>query len=127
MSRHPVNQATHDARSFGERTADTFTRAFGTWRYIIIQTLIIVAWMTLNVIALIHHWDAYPFILLNLGFSAQASYAAPLILMAQNRSAAVDRLTLEHDAQLNETELMILQELQKLTREVHEITTKAAA
>ncbi|MGD0765903.1 MAG: DUF1003 domain-containing protein [Dehalococcoidia bacterium] len=82
MSKHPVNIALHDKRTFGQKAADGFTNSFGTWTYIIIQTVMIVCWMALNVVAFIHHWDAYPFILLNLAFSAQASYAAPLILMA---------------------------------------------
>ncbi len=69
----------------------------GVWTYIIIQTVIIIIWMTMNVVGFIYHFDEYPFILLNLGLSAQASYAAPLILMAANRSAQADRLTLEHD------------------------------
>ncbi len=98
MSKHPVNIALHDNRTFGQKAADGFTNSFGTWTYIIIQTVIIICWMIMNVIGFIHHWDAYPFILLNLAFSAQASYAAPLILMASNRSAQRDRMTLEHEA-----------------------------
>ncbi len=62
-----------------KRSADNFTNAFGTWTYIIIQTVIILVWIAANVVGFIYQWDAYPFILLNLGFSAQASYAAPLI------------------------------------------------
>src|SRR2546422_8207639 len=86
VSRHPVNKALHDERTFGQKAADEFTNAFGTWTYIIIQTVIILCWMTINAVGIIYQWDEYPFILLNLGFSAQASYAAPLILMAQNHS-----------------------------------------
>ena len=98
-SKHPVNVMLHDRRTFGQRAADNFTNAFGTWTYIIIQSVIITCWMLINAIGIIYQWDAYPFILLNLAFSAQASYAAPLILMASNRSAQRDRLTLEHDAE----------------------------
>ena len=98
MSKHPVNVALHDQRTFGQRAADNFTNAFGTWTYIIIQSVIIVCWMAINAVGIIYQWDKYPFILLNLAFSAQASYAAPLILMASNRSAQRDRMTLEHDA-----------------------------
>jgi uncharacterized membrane protein len=128
-SKHPVNQRLHDDRTFGQQAADNFTNAFGTWTYIIVQTVVIILWMVVNVIGFIHHWDAYPFILLNLGFSAQASYAAPLILMAANRSAQRDRLTLEHDAaqtdaifQLQNTQLELLNTIKldtALLQEIH--------
>ena len=107
MSRHPVNIALHDERTFGQRAADNFTNAFGTWTYIIIQSVIIVCWMAINALGIIYQWDKYPFILLNLAFSAQASYAAPLILMASNRTAQRDRMTLEHDAQETDAILKI--------------------
>lgn len=107
MSKHPVNIALHDERTFGQKAADTFTNAFGTWTYIIIQSGIIVVWMIINAVGYIYQWDEYPFILLNLAFSAQASYAAPLILMASNRSAQRDRMTLEHEAQETDAILKI--------------------
>jgi uncharacterized membrane protein len=107
MSKHPVNVALHDQRTFGQQAADTFTNAFGTWTYIIIQSGIIVVWMIINAVGYIYQWDEYPFILLNLAFSAQASYAAPLILMASNRSAQRDRMTLEHEAQETDAILKI--------------------
>lgn len=107
MSKHPINVALHDQRTFGQRSADNFTNAFGTWTYIIIQSVIIVGWMIVNAIGFIYQWDEYPFILLNLAFSAQASYAAPLILMASNRAAQRDRMTLEHEAQETEAILKI--------------------
>jgi len=122
MSKHPVNVALHDRRTFGQRAADEFTNAFGTWTYIIIQTVIILAWMAVNAIGFIYQWDEYPFILLNLGFSAQASYAAPLILMASNRAAQRDRLTLEHEAQetdailkIQDTQIQLLQAIKAET------------
>jgi uncharacterized membrane protein len=81
--------------AFGEdpfgRGAERAARFFGTPRYIIGQTLVVIAWITLNSIALMAHWDPYPFILLNLAFSTQAAYAAPLILLAQTRQAARDK------------------------------------
>ncbi len=107
MSKHPVNVALHDQRTFGQRAADNFTNAFGTWTYIIIQSVIIVCWMAINAVGIIFQWDKYPFILLNLAFSAQASYAAPLILMASNRTAQRDRMTLEHDAEETDAILKI--------------------
>ena len=126
--KHPVNQKLHDERTFGQRSADNFTNAFGTWTYIIIQTVIIVIWITMNVVGFIYHFDEYPFILLNLGFSAQASYAAPLILMAANRSSQVDRLTLEHDAAqtdsiltLQQTQIDLLNAIKEETALLEEI------
>jgi uncharacterized membrane protein len=73
------------------RGAERAARFFGTPQYIIGQTLIVIAWIALNSIALMAHWDQYPFILLNLAFSTQAAYAAPLILLAQTRQAARDK------------------------------------
>jgi uncharacterized membrane protein len=134
MSKHPVNRLTHDQRSFGQRAADTFTNYFGTWTYIIIQTVIIIVWMTINAIGIIYQWDEYPFILLNLAFSAQASYAAPLILMASNRSAQRDRLTLEHEAteteailKLQDTQLKLLNAIKKETDLLRAIEEHLAA
>jgi uncharacterized membrane protein len=96
-SRHPVNQAMYDQAPLGARIADAVTGFMGSWRFIILQTVIVVAWISGNVY-LLFHYDPYPFILLNLAFSTQAAYAAPLILLAGNRSAKRDRLTLEHAA-----------------------------
>ena len=70
----------------------------GSWRFLILQTLIVAAWLAGNAFLLTRPFDPYPFILLNLAFSTQAAYAAPLILLAGNRSAVRDRLTLEHAA-----------------------------
>jgi uncharacterized membrane protein len=97
MSHHPVNREMFDGAPFGARVADAVTGFLGSWRFIILQTVIVVAWIALNV-ALLFHFDPYPFILLNLAFSTQAAYAAPLILLAGNRAARRDRLTLEHAA-----------------------------
>ena len=81
----------------GARIADAVTSFMGSWRFIILQTVIVIVWISGN-IYLLFHYDPYPFILLNLAFSTQAAYAAPLILLAGNRSAQRDRLTLEHAA-----------------------------
>ena len=77
--------------AFG-RAAEKTARFFGTPQYIIGQTILVALWVTLNAVALINHWDPYPFILLNLGFSLQAAYAAPLILLAQTRQADRDKI-----------------------------------
>jgi uncharacterized membrane protein len=79
---------------FGQ-AAEKAARFFGTPRYIIGQTLGVIVWVTLNAVALIGHWDPYPFILLNLAFSTQAAYAAPLILLAQTRQADRDKAAAE--------------------------------
>ncbi|MDY7086959.1 MAG: DUF1003 domain-containing protein [Actinomycetota bacterium] len=107
-SLHPANQFRHDQRNFGQRLADSVTGVFGSWRFIIVQTIIVSAWIGLNVVAFGQHWDPYPFILLNLMFSTQAAYAAPLILLSQNRQADTDRVKAEHDYQVNQLALQYL-------------------
>jgi uncharacterized membrane protein len=95
---HPVNQKLFDQAPLGARIADRVTGFLGSWRFIVIQTMIVIIWIVGN-IYLLFHFDPYPFILLNLAFSTQAAYAAPLILLAGNRAAIRDRLTLEHAAE----------------------------
>jgi uncharacterized membrane protein len=90
-----------DTSNLGQRLADSVANGMGSWRFIIIQTLIVAAWMILNVVAFMHHWDAYPYILLNLLFSTQAAYAAPIIMMAQNRQAQRDRAQADSDYRTN--------------------------
>lgn len=108
--KHPVNRELYDNPSAIERRIDGFVRAFGSLKYIIWQTVAVIVWVTLNTVALLHHFDPYPFILLNLMFSTQASYAAPLILMAGNRQEERDRLKAEHDYQVNELSLRHIKE-----------------
>jgi uncharacterized membrane protein len=92
----------HDASlTAGERIADRFAEVMGSWAFIITQSLILAGWIALNVLAFLRHWDPYPFILLNLALSFQAAYAAPIIMMSQNRQADKDRLMAEHDYQIN--------------------------
>jgi uncharacterized membrane protein len=84
--------------AFGRR-AEKLARFFGTPRYILGQTLVVIAWITVNALAISFRWDPYPFILLNLAFSTQAAYAAPLILLAQTRQADRDKdheMLIEH-------------------------------
>ena len=95
--RHPVNRKLVDEAPLGSRIADKVTGFLGSWRFIIIQTIVVAFWVAGNVY-LLFHFDPYPFIFLNLAFSTQAAYAAPLILLASNRAAVRDRLTLEHAA-----------------------------
>jgi uncharacterized membrane protein len=96
--RHPVNQKLLDEAPVGARIADAVTGFMGSWRFLILQTVLVALWLGGNIYLLSKPFDPYPFILLNLAFSTQAAYAAPLILLAGNRSAVRDRLTLEHAA-----------------------------
>jgi uncharacterized membrane protein len=87
--------------TFGQKVADKFTRTLGSWRFIIIQSVVLIVWIIFNVIAWINHWDPYPFILLNLALSFQAAYAAPIIMMSQNRAEERDRRKAEQDFATN--------------------------
>lgn len=90
-----------DESKFGQHLADSVASGMGSWRFIIIQTVIVAMWMIANVIGFIYHWDVYPYILLNLLFSTQAAYAAPIIMMAQNRQNERDRHHAEEDFRTN--------------------------
>ncbi len=87
--------------SRGQRIADAVAATMGSWKFIIIQSTLLLAWVTLNVTAWHRHWDPYPFILLNLALSFQAAYAAPFIMMSQNRQQEIDRNSAENDHQVN--------------------------
>jgi uncharacterized membrane protein len=87
--------------TLGQRIADAVAAGMGSWRFIIIQTSILLIWIALNVTAYVHKWDPYPFILLNLALSFQAAYAAPFIMMSQNRQQDVDRKEAEKDHNIN--------------------------
>jgi len=104
-----------ESLGFGQRLADSVATGMGSWRFIIIQTIIVVLWMAANVVGFIYHWDVYPYILLNLLFSTQAAYAAPIIMMAQNRQNERDRAQADADYKTNcEAKVEIEQLLQKL-------------
>ncbi|MFZ4584831.1 MAG: DUF1003 domain-containing protein [Acidimicrobiia bacterium] len=89
----------YDSSAMGQ-LAENVARFLGTGRYLAIQTVVVIVWITLNVAVVALRWDPYPFILLNLAFSTQAAYAAPLILLAQNRQEERDRVQSERDRQL---------------------------
>ena len=91
----------HETLSFGNHLADTVAKGMGSWRFIIIQTILVILWMSLNIVGFMAHWDVYPFILLNLLFSTQAAYAAPIIMMSQNRQSDRDRVQAQADYQTN--------------------------
>ena len=119
--------------TYGQRIADSVANGMGSWRFIIGQTIFVLIWMTMNIIGFVQHWDPYPFILLNLIFSTQAAYAAPIIMMAQNRQSQRDRLHAEEDyrcnveakkeiealqLQLNKIETEKLDEIMKMLKEM---------
>lgn len=85
----------------GQRVAEKLAQFVGSWRFIIVQTILFAMWITANVLAWIQHWDPYPFILLNLFLSFQAAYCGPIIMMAQNRQEANDRMRAQLDLQVN--------------------------
>ncbi len=87
--------------TIGQRIADLVASTMGSWRFIIFQSSLLAIWITLNLTAWVNHWDPYPFILLNLTLSFQAAYAAPFIMMSQNRQSAKDRIAAEIDHQVN--------------------------
>jgi uncharacterized membrane protein len=144
--RHPRGAFGDDA--FG-RGAEKVARFFGTPRYIVGQTIVVIIWIALNSVAVIAHWDPYPFILLNLAFSTQAAYAAPLILLAQTRQADRDKLQEEmaetkhtriEEAAKEQTDRLVqllgsntaltqqdkdlTEEVARLTREIHAALTQ---
>ena len=118
---------TFDVEAVG-RTGETFARFLGTGRYLAIQTVFVIVWVLLNVFAVKFRWDPYPFILLNLAFSTQAAYAAPLILLAQNRQENRDRVSLEEDrvraAQTKADTEFLARELASLRIAIGEVTTR---
>jgi uncharacterized membrane protein len=105
---------TPDAEAFGP-VAERFARFFGTPKYLLVQTVIVLAWIAMNAVAWSLRWDKYPFILLNLVFSTQAAYAAPLILLAQNRQADRDKAEMERDRERN---ARALADMEFLAREI---------
>jgi uncharacterized membrane protein len=117
--KHPVNLLFHDEATLGEKVADKVASGIGSWWFLGIQSVLIVIWLGLNIWGLIHRWDPYPFILLNLMFTIQAAYTGPVLLLSGNRQAQKDRLRLEHTAEVSETAekatLEILEEIERNT------------
>lgn len=116
-----------DPETVGQFT-ESIARFFGTGRYLLIQTLVVLVWIVLNLVAVHWRWDPYPFILLNLAFSTQAAYAAPLILLAQNRQENRDRVALEDDrrraAQTKADTEYLARELAALRLAIGEVPTR---
>ena len=108
-----VNDIFEEHMTFGSRAADTVAGAMGSWRFIIIQSVILFVWIVANSVAWIQGWDPYPFILMNLMLSTQAAFTAPIIMMSQGRQATKDRLEAHNDYLINlksEEELRIIME-----------------
>lgn len=117
-----VNEVEEDQMTMGQRIADKVADTIGSWPFIIVQSIILIAWITANVLLIANkRWDPYPFILLNLALSFQAAYSAPMIMMSQNRQAAKDRLAAEIDHDVNtKAEL----EITNLIRHVDELAIR---
>jgi len=106
--------------TLGARVSDGVAATVGSWKFIIIQSIILVIWMFLNVTAYVEQWDPYPFILLNLVLSFQAAYTAPVIMMSQNRQGTIDRESAQHDYDINiksELEIELLHQKIDMLRE----------
>jgi len=137
-AQRPASHVPKFARTRGAVVADWFARTVGSWRFIIIQSFVLGIWIILNFVAFFYHWDPYPFILLNLVLSFQAAYAAPIIMMSQNRQSEIDRKHAEYDYRINvkaELEIELLhhkidalreQEIVKLTNIIERLTAHLA-
>ena len=115
--------------TIGQRIADAVAAGMGSWRFIIIQSGLLLVWIVLNVTAFVQQWDPYPFILLNLALSFQAAYAAPFIMMSQNRQQDVDRKHAENDFKVNvkaELEIELLHQKIDQLRETEVVQLTAA-
>lgn len=116
----------YDPEAFG-RFSESIARTLGTARFLVIQTIIVAGWIGLNVAFAVLRWDPYPFILLNLAFSTQAAYAAPLILLAQNRQEQRDRLQAENDRRVAERTVFdtefLARELASVRRSLADVPT----
>jgi len=137
-AQNPARHAPKFSPTRGAVVADWFARTVGSWRFIIIQSIVLGAWIILNFIAHFSHWDPYPFILLNLVLSFQAAYAAPIIMMSQNRQSEIDRRHAEYDYRINvkaELEIELLhnkidalreQEIVRLTNVIERLSAHLA-
>jgi uncharacterized membrane protein len=104
----------HEQLSVSQKIADGVANSMGSWTFIIVQTLFVIVWMSINAMAWALHWDPYPFILLNLLFSTQAAYAAPIIMMAQNRQNDRDRVQAMEDFKTNVDAKKEIEQLQSM-------------
>jgi len=107
------HQKHHEKLTGGQIIADKVAKTMGSWHFILAQSLLIVVWIVVNLTAYVKHWDPYPFILLNLLFSTQAAYAAPIIMMSQNRQSERDRVQAGDDYETNIAAKKEIEDLQK--------------
>lgn len=107
------HQKHRENMTFGQRVSDKLANGMGSWKFIIWQSVFVVFWMAGNIVGYLNHWDPYPYILLNLLFSTQAAYAAPIIMMAQNRQNERDRMHAEEDFKTNVQAEVEIEQLQK--------------
>jgi uncharacterized membrane protein len=134
--KHPpiknLNEILDEKLTLGQKFADRVSNIVGSWKFIIIQSFILILWVIVNVISVYYRWDPYPFILMNLLLSLQAAYTAPIIMMSQNRFVEKDRIEAHIDYQINikaEEEIrLILENLysqnEALTKIIEVITQK---
>ncbi len=113
MTNKTWHQKHTESSTVGDEIADKVASGMGSWKFIIWQTIIVLIWMFLNIVGFIQHWDPYPFILLNLIFSTQAAYAAPIIMMSQNRQSERDRIQAQQDYDTNIEAKKEIEALQK--------------
>lgn len=118
-------QRRRDSRTRSQRLADSVTSLLGSWRFIIWQSVIVLIWLLANIYGAWQHWDPYPFILLNLLFSVQAAYTAPIIMMAQNRQSERDRVHAEADFKINREAKKEIEEIQVLLNRIERKQLKA--
>jgi uncharacterized membrane protein len=122
LHEHPRCITQNPHRTFGEKAADIITRWLGSWTFIIVQSVILACWIALNLTELLTRaWDPYPFILLNLALSFQAAYAAPIIMMSQNRQAEIEA-KIAHNAYDQVAEIDNMQKVQmEILEAIHEM------
>lgn len=119
---HPATARTQ--LTFGQRSSDWLTNVMGSWWFIILFVLYLLAWMGLNLYGYVQHWDPYPFILLNLTLSCLAALQAPIILMSQNRQAERDRVTAKYDYAVNRKAEREIQKMQKDLNSIKRMLTE---
>jgi uncharacterized membrane protein len=117
-----MEKASEAHRTFGERAADVFAATVGSWTFLAIQSVLLGAWIAVNLVAWAYQWDPYPFILLNLVLSFQAAYAAPIIMMSQNRQARLSERRNHLDLQIN---LLAEQETTEILRLLRKLCVKS--
>lgn len=122
MKKNKKHQNWHQSHiqklTLGQKIADSLARGVGSWKFIIFQTILVAFWIMANLIGFFYHWDAFPFILLNLLFSLQAAYTAPIIMMAQNRQSERDRFHAEVDFMTNVQAKEEIEEIQETLKKI---------